>query len=1063
MRHSYCLLRVLIGWAAIAVSSSAPAFADQPYRSGPAGVLNDYLLARFGGTGAATILALAGDPSGNLYVAGVTQSPAFAENNGVPRGLSESSLLRSLDLGETWRKFGAAPADAQFVLPDPADPMVLFAGGSQSIYRSADSGATWTTVYESTVRSNSSFFIQPAIDPANHQRIAAISPSGSLLLSVNNGKTWTEGACPVQNCGRLAVDASGSGRLLAFHGSDGLFQSSDWGSTFARIALPGNANLIFSAASFDAFHPGWIYVATSAGPASDVWLTKDGGVSWIQRSSQPATMGSIQTLSSDPERPDTWYALTGRGLFRSEDGASTWISLREAFDGAFALPSHKCGSGGELVVQGRSSSFSRSSDLGATWSADRNLNFTSLATGPNCTLYGAKSFSGDAFLAKIGSHGKLLWLNMLSGAMAESVLGLKLDVHGNLILLGTTESDDFPTTKAHIGSRGGSDLFVVRFSNEGHLFSSVTFGGQGNDRPSGWDIGAQGDIYIVGGTASIDFPVTLNALDTLPNDSSAGFALRLDAGDELVYSTYLSNPEVEASRRFFSNPTAVLAKADGAALIAGNGQVAGVQWPHSVEAGYFLELDSAGSRITSYRTLGEQITQDQKLDLGPRALATDAQGNVYLAGTTARADFATTPGALNHAVSSRECWSWYQIASDEPAQQVYLMKFPADGTEPLYSAILGGRCDTRLGSFAVDSLGVATISVNTGPGFPLRLPLLAAPSTSAQSPQIYGSLVARISADGSTLLSSTYLDAEGQDVRPAVAPGPEGAAYVSASLDGNIGVMLLPAATAPALQLNRVVNAFSGDSSGITHGGIYTFEVAGLEAESYDLGLNPVEPLPTELLGVRVTFDGVPAPILRTGAGFVTAIGLRTSQINPPLPNEFTEVKVSFHGAVSNSVILPLLPLGAPAIAPLTYLAQPSASNPVDGLVFNDDGSVNDAEHPAKPGSMILAMVTGVGQAARTFVPGAIAATEATVPASPLYSNWTPRQAVVAKSLPGFLTSIFQVLLTVPESTSPGTLQKVPLSVSAYPAIHAGSPFTYQPFGTSPNGIYPNAIAVYVK
>lgn len=94
--------------------------------------------------------------------------------------------------------------------------------------------------------------------------------------------------------------------------------------------------------------------------------------------------------------------------------------------------------------------------MGTTWGADRNLNFTSLATGPNCTLYGAKSFSGDAFLAKIGSHGKLLWLNMLSGAMAESVLGLKLDAHGNLILLGTTESDDFPPqrpTSAHAEAR----------------------------------------------------------------------------------------------------------------------------------------------------------------------------------------------------------------------------------------------------------------------------------------------------------------------------------------------------------------------------------------------------------------------------------------------------------------------------------------------------------------------------------------------------------------------------------------------------------------------------------
>ncbi|MGJ5815354.1 hypothetical protein [Paludibaculum fermentans] len=1033
----------------------ARSFAASPQDSGPGAVLRSLSIAQFESDNPGVIQAIASDAAGNVYAAGRTISPNFKLENPFQIGLGESTGMRSLDMGLTWKRLGIPPDAIQMILPDPVDPNVLFAAGDQVIFKSSDAGESWKVVVARNKEPGNPFYLQPVVDRGNSQRLAVAVGKGILLRSFDRGETWAEAACPLYNCGTVADDPSGAGRLLAYSaGQADIYLSPDWGQSFQRVATPQSANPLVRAASLDPAHPGWIYAVTDSFTQSELWLSKDSGASWIRRTLPLDPYNSVSAFVPDIERADTWYIVSLSDLYRTEDGGATWVPVRYKTSGSFALPSHQCGSGGGLVAITGSGTVAASSDLGASWGPDRLYGFSRISAGPDCAIYGTKTFSGDAFLVKIARDGSVVWSTLLAGAMDEWVTALKLDAHGDIAVLGFTRSPDFPRTAPHVGVAGERDLFVARFSNSGQLLGAVTVGGQSDEQPVALDIGPHCDAYVAGITASSDFPVTPDALNTRTTTSMRGFVLRINAEGVLQWATYFGDTITPFPGIEFSGPSAVLAGADGQVWIGGIGILPGTELPPETEAGYLARLAADGTRLNAYRYLGGPVSLSHMVNYGPRALATDSQGYLYVGGTTRSGAFPRTAGALDRGVAVGQCWSAYQLSSSTPAQQIYLMKLMPDNLEPVYSALLGGHCDTQFGSLAVDEQGVAGFSVSTGQGFPLSAPLQAAPSIADPVSIPAARLVARLSSDGSSLLFSSYLDASSALPAPSIANAPEGGLYAAVQRGSQQRVLQLPSAVTAALTLDRVSNSFSGDGAGVTANSIYTLDVRGLDAETTDSGLNPAQGLPTEQAGVRVTFDGVSVPILSTTSGRVTVV-------SPNELDQFTAIQVSYQGHQSNIVFLPVLPEGAPTLATRDYSSE--GVPPFAGVIYNEDGTTNDAEHPARPGSTILALVSGVSIAGSAPVPGAIHASDASWPTRLFYYSWgkLPLQVQV-RPLPGFLTAIYQLVLTVPDSPEPGVLQAFPLTVSGYNIVR-NNLFAFIPFGTNPYGILPSAVSVYVK
>ncbi|MGD1091164.1 MAG: SBBP repeat-containing protein [Bryobacteraceae bacterium] len=578
------------------------------------GVLGRLSIASFTGSSQDSIQAVATDANGDIYVAGTTFSPQFPVKNAEQPVFGDARILRTTDLGATWTWAGFPPGNVTVLVADPVSPQVLFAGGPNGIYKSTDSGQTWQVVYPFT-GGNPNSSVSLAIDPGNHLRLAAITPSVGLIRSLDGGETWTPGgSCPFSACaGQLIADPTGSGALLT---TFNLSISRDWGLTFEPLRPPAPGTP--STAAFDPSNPGWIYADVSGGSAGTLWLSTDYGSTWTAKASPPTTFTAIQTLAVDPNQSNILVAATADGLYKSSDGAASWTLQRGSnfmpeTEDPFVMVPHTCiPSGGLLAING---AVAFSPDFGVTWTTPQLSNVTSVAAGPGCTFYVTGTTSSDAFVAKIASDGAVQWTTFLGGSDTDAAVALVLDQQGNVYVAGNTSSPDFPTSVAHIGPQGENSVFITKFSPGGQVIYSATLGGESASTAVALAVDVGQNTYIVGTTNSTQFPVTPGVIVTSSErGSSTGFLAKLSSDAALTYATYLGES--------YTDPGAILVDANEEAIIAGTGVTTG---PAERILGFIMKVNGAASQVLSATNLPVTL-------FNITGLAADAQNNLVVLG-----------------------------------------------------------------------------------------------------------------------------------------------------------------------------------------------------------------------------------------------------------------------------------------------------------------------------------------------------------------------------------------------------------------------------------------------
>jgi hypothetical protein len=346
----------------------------------------------------------------------------------------------------------------------------------------------------------------------------------------------------------------------------------------------------------------------------------------------------------------------------------------------------------------------------------------------------------------------LSYSDLLGGSSGAYGISIAVDGSGQSYVAGWTKSTNFPITSGVYDrsiSNGDTDVFVAKINAAGTALSYSTFlgGRNGVDFATGLKIDSSGNVYVTGRTSGSDFPTTASAYQTGVAGGGSFVAKLSPTGTALTYSTYLRNATTRG----------IAVDANGNAVVVGDAAstfltTAGGYQPTSSNAsgrtGFAFKLNSTGSAAVFSTFLGGSNGDEA------RAVALDASGNVYIAGTTTSANFPLSSPFQGTTGSARDG---------------FVSKLNSGGTALIYSTFLGGAADDWANAIAVDGSGAAYIAGTTGStNFPVLNAFRATKGGKVTGRVWWNGFVTKLSPAGNALSFSSYL---GGDLCPTSCTG----------------------------------------------------------------------------------------------------------------------------------------------------------------------------------------------------------------------------------------------------------------------------------------------------
>jgi len=530
-----------------------------------------------GGSQKNVLSKIAIDAAGNAYVAGYTASGDFPA---APTPLATT-------FGGGTQSRGAFVAKI-----DPSGSTLLFStylsGSSEldeatglAVDKSGNvylGGNTHSTDFPTRSALQSTCATHTSAGTCSSAFLTKISPTGdSLLFSTYFGGSGGESARG------LAIDATGNAYLA------GVTSSVDFPVTSgaAQTKCGGSCQQNAFIAKFSPTGDKLIYATYLGGGATD-----DSADLAVDSSGNAYIAGRTTSadfpLAAPYQKSCTADSTSATGACLS----TAFVAKLKADGSAFAYSTYLGGSLGSqasaITVDSQGSAYvagsTQSSDFPVLKAFQKSCGID--ATTAKCSV--------DAFVTKFTPTGKaLVYSTYLGGTGRDEPSGIAVDAAGNVHIVGSTESADFPTLKpiqAHL--KGASDAFAVRLNPAGDaLMFSTYHGGTATESGNGIALDAKGNIYLAGETTSSDFPTQhpfqsscagsctsafitkmavplANSAPTITSAAATTFVVGT-AGTFTVNTTGTPTPTIDDGGAALPSPVTFTDNLDGTATLAG--------------------------------------------------------------------------------------------------------------------------------------------------------------------------------------------------------------------------------------------------------------------------------------------------------------------------------------------------------------------------------------------------------------------------------------------------------------------------------------------------------------
>ncbi len=789
------------------------------------------------------------DTAGSVNVlAGAPSAPSVLYA-ATPTGVSVSA-----NGGTTWTAAADTGLTAQVeaLAVDAKSSTTVYAATDLGVFVSTDGASTWQLAQNGINGTNIAVLV--AHPTQTGTAFASVGSSSALYRTTNFGQSWTQLTVPQPSIPGVvqALAIASNGTIIADYYNGPIIISSDNGNTWTTGANQGATNS--QALAISPANPNAVYLAINTG----VLTSTNGGQTFNSVLTFPAPE-SFNLIAIDPRNPSTVYAVSYDLVYQSTNAGQTWSQLSTPYpisaNTIFVSPANSAVFLGTAIgsnafvtkwnpdgSQMLYSTYLNGSSGGSAIAVDGSGSayITGGANAPTFPVtqgaYHSNLAAQEVFVAKLSPDGSQLVYAALLGEGDFGSPGIAVDSAGEAVVVGSTQGN-YPTTPNALptppiagcaitgGLAGFIDTgaaFVTKLSaSGGSLVYSTLLSGTCGTYGYNVAIDSAGNAWVVGSTLSSDFPVTSDALQpkygggTYDGD---GFLVRFSPSGSLEYATYIGGPA-------FDTMNALAFDQSGNIFLTG--ETAGLSQPSSPNA-YQPKASASCQEIVIgpgvYEAMGNAVVL--KLDpqahsvlgltyegapgcLMPSAIAVDSTGEPWIAGT------------INPAGNSLPT-----VGPIEIGPTGFISKFSADFTRLLFSTQF-----SNVVGLALNAQGLADVA---------------------------GSVTNNVTGTTSAYIAEIDPTPQTMTINSIVSPDPsENPAQVGAIAPGELlqitGANLGPAAATPGI-INAGVLATSVAGVQVTFDGV-AVPLLSVSSQQIEL-MTPFELAGKATTSIQVQYDG---------------------------------------------------------------------------------------------------------------------------------------------------------------------------------------------------------------